>query len=103
MNKRVTLVADGIDVTARSESQALAYLSEDARQFSSDWSYADAGVEDTEDDASEDADDARVEVDVDTPSGRGERIWTGRAEFSVVIEAGDEPSAYAAARALLAA
>ena len=103
MKKLVTLIAEGINVTARTQDRALAYLREDALQFRREWNYADEDVEDTDDDPADDAGDVTIEVSATDPGGRGERIWTGSARFSVVVEAAGDAAAYAAARALLAA
>lgn len=103
MNKRVTLVAAGIQVTADDQSRALRYLVEDAGEMRRQWNYADEEVSDTDEDVTEDGDDIGIEVDVDVPEGRGERVWTGNARFDVVVDAEDDRAAFAAARAVLAA
>lgn len=103
MNKRVTLVAAGVQVTATGQSRALDYLREDAIQFRREWNYEDGDVEDTDDDVSENADETDVDVSVGDAEGRGERVWTGSATFGIVVAACDEAEAYRVARALLVA
>jgi len=103
MNKKVTLVAAGIQVTADDQSRALRYLVEDAGELRREWNYDDAEVSDTDEELTQDGDDIGIEVDVDVPKGRGERVWTGNARFDVVVDAQDDEAAFAAARAMLAA
>jgi len=103
MNKKVTLVAAGIQVTADDQSRALRYLVEDAGELRREWNYDDAEVSDTDEELTQDGDDIGIEVDVDVPKGRGERVWTGNARFDVVVDAQDDDAAFAAARAMLAA
>jgi len=103
MKKKVTLVAAGIQVTADDQSRALRYLVEDAGELRREWNYDDAEVSDTDEELTEDGDDIGIEVDVDVPKGRGERVWTGNARFDVVVDAQDDEAAFAAARAMLAA
>lgn len=104
MNISVQLIAEGINATAKNESQALSYLTEDAHHFRRDWSYADGEIDQTDDEVSDDAGDAIVDVDVDPAPGRGERIWTGRAIFTVVVaKCANDDEARAEARRLLAA
>ena len=103
MNRRVTLVAAGIQVTADDRSRALKYLLEDAGEMRRQWDYDDVEVCDTEDDVTDEGDSVGIEVDVDVPEGHGERLWTGSARFDVVVDEHDDAAAYAAARALLAA
>lgn len=103
MNKRVTLVAAGIQVTAADQSRALRYLLEDAGEMRRQWDYDDLEVCDTDDHLTEDGDEIGIEVDVDVPRGRGERLWTGNARFDVVVDAQDDEAAFAAARAMLVA
>jgi len=103
MNKKVTLVAAGIQVTADDQSRALRYLVEDAGELRREWNYDDAEVSDTDEELTQDGDDIGIEVDVDVPQGRGERVWTGNARFDVVVDAQDDEAAFAAARAILAA
>jgi len=103
MNKKVTLVAAGIQVTADDQSRALRYLVEDAGELRREWNYDDAEVSDTDEELTQDGDDIGIEVDVDVPQGRGERVWTGHARFDVVVDAQDDEAAFAAARAMLAA
>ena len=103
MNRRVTLVAAGIQVTADDQSRALRYLVEDAGELRREWNYDDAEVSDTDEELTQDGDDIGIEVDVDVPKGRGERVWTGNARFDVVVDAQDDEAAFAAARAMLAA
>jgi len=103
MKKKVTLVAAGIQVTADDQSRALRYLVEDAGELRREWNYDDAEVSDTDEELTGDGDDIGIEVDVDVPKGRGERVWTGNARFDVVVDAQDDEAALAAARAMLAA
>lgn len=103
MNSRVTLVATGIQVTATTQSRAMDYLREDAAQFRSQWDYQDDDVEPTDDEITEDGDDAEIDVSVEDAAGRGERLWTGEARFTVVVAGSEDAGAYAAARQLLAA
>jgi len=103
MNKKVTLVAAGIQVTADDQSRALRYLVEDAGELRREWNYDDAEVSDTDEELTQDGDDIGIEVDVDVPKGRGERVWTGNARFDVVVDAQDDEAAFAAARAMLTA
>jgi hypothetical protein len=103
MNKRVTLVAAGIQVTAYDQSRALRYLLEDAGEMRREWNYDVLETCDTDEEITGDADEVGIEVDVDVPRGRGERLWTGNARFDVVVDARDDETAFAAARALLAA
>lgn len=103
MKKKVTLVAAGIQVTADDQSRALRYLVEDAGELRREWNYDDAEVSDTDEELTGDGDDIGIEVDVDVPKGRGERVWTGNARFDVVVDAQDDEAAFAAARAMLAA
>lgn len=103
MNRKVTLVAAGIQVTATDQSRALRYLHDDAGEMRREWDYDDVEAVDTDDDVTGLGDDIPIEVEVDAPEGRGERLWTGNARFVVVVGAQDDRAAFAAARAVLAA
>ncbi len=105
MRKSVELVARDIQVTAATQSQAIAYLREDAAEFRRQWNYENGGVDDAApgDDLHDSGDEVDLDVSVDTPEGRGERTWTGEAVFTVVVEADSNEAAFATACKLMAA
>lgn len=103
MNTEVTLRATGVEVTASTEERATAYLKEDGAQFRRSWDYELDGCDRT-DAEPDDPCHARLEVEVDEPAGRGERIWRGDVLFTLVIEGEpDDDAAFEEARTLLAA
>lgn len=103
MRKSVDLLVKGIDVTASTQSQALSYLREDAAEFRRQCDYENGGVEDTDEEPNENADDLAFDVSVAIPRGKGERTWTGEAVFTVVVDAATDEDAFAAALALVTA
>lgn len=103
MRKGVEIVARSIQVTASSESSALEYFREDAVQFRRDLNYDLEDVYDTDDEITEDFGDVSLDVSIDSPRGRGERLWTGDVSFTCVVEADTDEDAYVAARALMTA
>ena len=101
MNKLVTLAAEGIEVTATDAHQAERYLRDDAAEFRRNWDYDLVDLEDTDDEPADDVDAIHMRVEVEDSEGSGERTWTGRALFEVVVD-GASTDHEAEARRILA-
>lgn len=101
MSKCVTLLAEGINVTAKTRAEALRYLAQDARSFRRAWNYKKEAVKESDDRSMTCPTQINVDVDVEDAPGRRERTWTGFARFHVVVGTSNNEIAVTQALALL--
>lgn len=102
----VELIADAVQVTATDADQAHRFATEDARSCVADWNYTvgEVALDDLGNEPNYDAGDAELEIEgtAEEP-GKGERVFTHRATFTVTVRAMNAEEATAAAFELLGA